>query len=111
MAQRTLKYQFPELNDLESSLFQDKERSLTKDNVKNKLQIIYCKQHHHWIVASTVKSMAEEVIIIHSLFRLMDEEMKQMVINLFQYDCEKPPRIRVIKLKSRKVIRIVVYLQ
>ena len=34
MAQRTLKNQFPELNGLESSLFQDKESSLTKDNVK-----------------------------------------------------------------------------
>ena len=68
MAQRILKHQFPELNGLESSLFQDKERPLTKDNVKNKLQIIHCKQCHHWIVASTVKSTAEEVIVIDSLF-------------------------------------------
>ena len=99
MAQRTLKNQFPELNGLESSLFQDKERSLTNDNVKNKLQIIHCKQHHHWIVASTVK---REVIVIDSLFRLIDEETKQIVINLFQYDCEKPPRIRVIKTQKQK---------
>ena len=69
MAQRTLKNQFPQLNG--------KEQSLTKYNVKNKLQIIHCKQRHHWIVASTVKSMAEEVIVIDSLFRLIDEEIKQ----------------------------------
>jgi len=30
-----------------------------------------------------VKSRAEEVIAIDSLFRLMDEEMKQIAINLF----------------------------
>ena len=49
------------------ALFQDKEQTLTKDNVKNKLQIIHCKQRHHWIVASTVKSiMAEKVIVIDS---------------------------------------------
>ena len=32
----------------------------------------------------------------------MDEETKQTVINLFQYDCEKPPRIRVIKTQKQK---------
>ena len=63
-AQRILKHQFPEINGLESSLFQNKERPLTKDIVKNKLQIIHCKQCHQWIVASTVKSTAEEVIVI-----------------------------------------------
>ena len=64
--------------------------------MKNKLQIIHCKQRHHWIVASTVKSMAEEVI------SSIDEETKQIVINLFQYDCEKPQRIRVIKTQKQK---------
>ena len=70
--------------------------------MKNKLQIIHCKQCYHWIVASTVKSMAEEVIVTDSLFRSIDEEMKQIVINLFQYDYEKPPRIRVIKTQKQK---------
>ena len=46
--------------------------------------------------------MAEEVIVIDSLFRSIDEEMKQIVINLFQYDYEKPPRIRVIKTEKQK---------
>ena len=60
MAQRTLKHQFPGLNGLELSLFQDKERPLTKDNVKNKLQVIHCKQRHHWIIASTVKAQLKK---------------------------------------------------
>ena len=76
-AQGILKHKFQEVNDLESSLFQDNKQPLTKDNVKNKLQIIQCKQCHHWIVASTVKSTAEEGIVIDSSFRLMDEETKQ----------------------------------
>lgn len=71
--------------------------------MKNKLQNIHCKQRYHWTVAaSTVKSVAEEVIVIDSLFRSMDDETKQIVINLFQYDCEKPPRIRVIKTQKQK---------
>ena len=103
MAQRILKHQFTGLNGLESSLFQDKKQPLTKDNMKNKLQIIHCKQRHHWIVVSTVKNTAEEVIVIDSLYRSMDEETKQTVINLFQYDCEKPPPIiRVIKSQRQK---------
>ena len=28
--------------------------------------------------------------------------MKKTVVNLFQYDCEKPPRIRVIKIQKQK---------
>ena len=28
--------------------------------------------------------------------------MKQIEINLFQYNCEKPPRIRVIKTQKQK---------
>ena len=70
--------------------------------MKHKLQIIHCNQCHHWIFVSILKSMAEEVIVIDCLLRSMDEEMKQIVINLFQYDCEKPPRIRVIKTQKQK---------
>ena len=67
MAQRILKHQFPGLNGLESTLFQEKERTLKEDNVNNKLQIIHCKQCHQWIVANTVKGRAEEVAVMDSL--------------------------------------------
>ena len=102
LAQRFLKHQFPGLNGLESTLFQDKEHTLTEDNVKNKLQIIHCKQRHHWIVASTVNGRYEEVVIIDSLFRAIDEETKQIIFNLFQFDCKKPPTIKVIKTQKQK---------
>ena len=81
---------------------QDKERSLKEDDVNNKLQLIHCKQRHHWIIASTVKCRAEEIVVIDSLYRSIDEETKQVIHNLFQYDIEKQPRIRVIKTQKQK---------
>ena len=101
MAQRILKHQFPALNGLESTLFQDKEQSLKEHNVADKLQIIHCKERHHWIVASTVKGRAEEVVIMDSKYRSVDEETKQAIHNLFQY-CEKQPRIKVIATQKQK---------
>ena len=101
MAQRILKHQFPALNGLESTLFQDKEQSLKEHDVVDKLQIIHCKERHHWIVASTVKGRAEEVVIMDSKYRSVDEETKQAIHNLFQY-CEKQPRIKVIATQKQK---------
>ena len=49
-----------------------------------------------------MKGRAEEVAVMDSLFRSIDEETKQTIYNLFQYECEKQPRIRVIKTQKQK---------
>jgi len=101
LAQGILKRQFPGLNGLISTLYQDKELKLTESDVNNKVQIIHCKQRHHWIVASTVKNTSE-VIVVDSIFKSLDEETKLTIFKLFQYDCKKPPMIKVIKTQKQK---------
>ena len=56
MAQKLLKDQFCSLNGLESILLQAKGVSHTEEMIKNKLQIIYCCEREHWIVATNIKS-------------------------------------------------------
>ena len=74
LAQRILKEQFPELNGLNSTLFQLKQQKLTEAMVKNWLQIIFCPECHHWITASTVKCVPGVVNVVDSLFKSVDAE-------------------------------------
>jgi len=53
-AQSLLKKQFPKLNGLDSTLYQEKKIELSEGSVQNKLQIIHCKARQHWIIASTL---------------------------------------------------------
>ena len=52
-AQQLLKSQFPKINGLACTLYQEKKVNFTAALVQNNIQIIYCKSRHHWIVAST----------------------------------------------------------
>lgn len=103
LAQRVLKQQFPELNGLESTLYQNKQQFLSEDNVKNKLQIIHCEQRHHWIVASTANiagGTSDVVIVMDSVFNSIDQETKQIIYALFQYG-PKQPIIKLIKTQKQ----------
>ena len=42
--------------------------------VKNRLQIIFCPEYHHWIIASTVRSVPDIVIVVDALFKSVDAE-------------------------------------
>ena len=104
LAQRVLKQQFPELNGLQSTLFQEKEQVLTESNVKNKIQIIHCEKHHHWIVASTANitgGTSDAVTVMDSLYYTIDQDTKQIIYNLFQYG-PKQPTIKLIRTQKQE---------
>ena len=100
VAQRILKEQFSHINELESTLLQGKRQMLTEDMVKNKLQIIHCLERHHWITASTVNN---EVTIMDSLFKSIDQETKLTISNLFQpTGSSNQLKIKLIKTQRQK---------
>ena len=89
MAQQLLKKQFPNLNGFKSTLQplpQDKRYALTEKDVRNKVQIIYCKGRRHWVVASTVNSSIGQVKVYDSLFTYPDKEMERVIMNSFQWN-------------------------
>ena len=104
LAQRILKQQFPELNGLESTLFQEKEQVLTEDNVKNKIHIIHCEKRHHWIVASTANitgGTTDVVMVMDSFYYTIDQDTKQIIYNLFRYG-PKQPTIKLIRTQKQE---------
>ena len=85
-AQELLKLQFPNINGFQSTLLQDKPLDLTKDAVKNKIQIIHYKSQHHWIAASTMQCTLGQVKVYDLVFTYCDKEMEQVKSNLFQWN-------------------------
>ena len=101
MAQNLLKAQFPQLNGFCSTLLQGKELPVqSTDAVKNKVQIIHCDKRHHWIVATTVKCVNGQVLVIDSLYKSIDDETKSTVCRLFQ--SKEPPVIKVVNPQRQK---------
>ena len=86
LAQQLLKKQFPNLNGFTSTLLQDKKRALTEKTVRDKVQIIFCKGRHHWVVASTKNCTIGHVKVYDSLFTYPDKEMERVIVNLFQWN-------------------------
>lgn len=73
-AQQLLKQQCDHINGLCSNLLQEKDSKLTRDSVKSKVQIIYCQNHKHWVVATTINADYNTVKVYHSLFRYLDQD-------------------------------------
>ena len=84
IAQKLLKDQFCSLNGLESTLLQAKEVSRTEEMIKNKLQIIHCREREHWIIATTIKSYKGEVLVADSIFKSLDIETRKTINMLFK---------------------------
>ena len=82
-AQRILKHQFPNVNGLESILYQIKERKLTENHVENKIQIIHCLHKEHWIAATTVGCEANVIKVYDLNFHSIDHTIEEVIINLF----------------------------
>ena len=85
VAQRILKKQFPNVNGLESTLYQMKERGLNENQVKNKIQTIQCLHKEHWIVANTMGCEANVEKVYDLVFHLIDHATEKVTVNLFQY--------------------------
>ena len=98
-AQSLLKKQFPKLNGLASTLYQEKKTILSEASVQNKLQIIHCNSRQHWIVASTLNCPLGEVKVYDSIFYNCDQETEVIIANLFQ--CS-PKKVRVKVARSQK---------
>ena len=60
-AQKILKRQFFYINGLESPLLQGKKVALTEEMVQNKLQIVYCTNREHCVMATTINNRSGEV--------------------------------------------------
>ena len=83
-AQQLLKEQFPKVNGLTNTLYQEKRVERGETSVLNKLQIVHCKIRQHWIVASTFGCSLNEVKVYDSLFYNCDNETEHVIANLFQ---------------------------
>ena len=74
--QNLLKAQFPKFNRFCSTLLQGKEVMQSSDDMKNKVQIIYCNKQQHWKVATTVKCENGQVLAINSIYKPLDDETR-----------------------------------
>lgn len=62
-----------------------KEKHLTEDLTRNKLQIVHCAERNHWIVASNVGCEGKNTVKVYdSIFHSVDTETRKVIINLFQ---------------------------
>jgi len=100
-AQSLLKKQFPKLNGLASTLYQEKNALLSETSVQNKLQIIHCRSRQHWIVASTLNCPLGEVKVFDSMFYNCDQETEDVIANLFQCG-SKNIRVKVARSQKQK---------
>lgn len=81
-AQCLLKRQFINIKGLYLTLLQNKK--LPK--ISHGLQIIYCSNRRHWIVASTIACVKSEVKIYDSVFSATDAETRRTIYNIFQIE-------------------------
>ena len=80
IAQNLLKKQFPNLSGLQCTLLQPKETSTIDIKANKMLQIIHCLDRHHWIVATTIGSEKNQILIFDSIFRNVDSQKKFLAI-------------------------------
>ena len=74
---------------MESTLHQQLQKNATvfsKDSIRNRIQILFCKERKHWIVATTVNCSPYEVKVYDSLFQYLDKDSLQLIERLFQCD-------------------------
>ena len=79
-AQKILKAQFPKLNGLRLTLYQDRPSEQVTDNW---VQVIHCLRRDHWILATTINCDDGMVLIYDSVFRNVDEPTKRVLYNVF----------------------------
>ena len=79
-AQTLLRLQFPELNGLQSTLYQSRSPALKAN--RNALQIIH-SHGDHWIVATTIECDLGEVRVFDSVYASQDDETHQTIQIMF----------------------------
>ena len=102
LAQHLLKAQFSNLNGLQSTLLQEKVPvSMPREELQNKLQLIFCKEREHWAVVTTINCNGNEVVVYDSHYAFLDKESIQLVESLFMCDNFKP-HIKMAKCQRQK---------
>ena len=99
-AQELLKAQFTNIRGLQSTLLQQNISLLSKDSIENRVQILFCKERNHWIMATTISCTQNEVKIYDSLFQYLDRESIQLVETLFHCD-GIDPQIKMIQCRKQ----------
>ena len=102
-AQQLLKQQCTHVNGLTSTLLQEKGSNLTRDTVKNRVQIIYCRNRRHWVVATTINSDYNTVKVYDSMFHYLDQDSLQTVESCFQSDVI--PEIRMMQCCKQEGVK------
>ena len=100
-AQQLLKQQCDHINGLSSTLLQEKVSKLTRDLVKNRVQIIYCRNRKHWVAATTINSEYNTVKVYDSLFRYLDQDSLRTIENLFQFD-DIIPEVKMMQCRKQE---------
>ena len=100
-AQRILKAQFPRINGLQSTLLQCKPYTVDHQINENKLQIVFCKDRSHWILATTIRCETGEVKVYDSIFNSLDKESLRTTMKLFSSGDNKP-RVRLSPSQKQK---------
>ena len=77
-----LKRQFPSIGGLLLTLLQNS--SLKKDRIVCGIQIIFCKERNHWIVAARIGSCHNSINVYDSLYKSIDKDTKQAILNMFK---------------------------
>ena len=55
-----------------------------KNKIVCGLHIIYCEERNHWVVASGLGSCHNPIKVYDSLFKSIDKETKQVILNVFK---------------------------
>ena len=63
------------------------------------IQIIYCQNRKHWVVATTINSKYNTVKVYDSLFRYLDQDSLQTIENCFQNDVN--PEVRMMQCRKQ----------
>ena len=58
--------------------------SLKKDRIICGIQIIFCKERNHWVVAARIESCHNSINVYDSLYKSVDKDTKQAILNMFK---------------------------
>ena len=83
LAQELLRIQYPKLNGLQSTLFQERKKLFLKNFLTNCIQIVHCQARHHWVTASTVNCKLGAVKVFDTVFNHCDKETTEVIHSLF----------------------------
>ena len=78
-AQTLLRLQFPNVNGLQSTLYQSRSKGFKANST---LQVIHSRGNH-WVVASTIQCVPGEVKVFDSVYTSLDDGTNQTIQRMF----------------------------